>query len=440
MAGKGAYRPLRGADLGEAAEFGRLDRDEAEIMTAGKASELQLPLLGLERACAIDERAAGLEERRRALEHAGLEVGQRADVPRPLQPRNVGVAADGSGCRAWRVEEDSIEQVRRRPTQQVAGDELGGELQPGKVGGKTFQAGGGNVDRGDARAGQRERRRLAARRGAEIGDPLAGHRTEEPRRQCGGGILHPPFAIRVTGQRLDRPRGNEPHGPVREHDAAEPFRPALRIALHGQVEAGLDEVRARDLAGSHFAVGRGPSRKEPVRRVDALGVVCGEKGIALTRQAAKHAVDQRLEMAGMAVGLGIGHGGRHRGIGGHVEKEDLRRRGFEDRCEPAGSRRHTPFHQAMQRGKDLPAAAERGGDDRARQRPVARLQSAKRRIAGHEIEQPVERSAVENALQKPRCRASRRDPGVGWAAGALARFDQPHGPFGRPPILPHGPT
>ena len=56
------------------------------------------------------------------------------------------------------------------------------------------------VDRGDVGAGVRELRGLAAGRGAEIDDGLAVDVAEQPRRQRGGGVLHPPLALGEAGQ------------------------------------------------------------------------------------------------------------------------------------------------------------------------------------------------------------------------------------------------
>src|SRR3546814_4180406 len=47
---------------------------------------------------------------------------------------------------------------------------------------------------GHGRAACRKLHRLAAGRGAEIGDTLAGDIAQHPRRQGGGGVLHPPLA------------------------------------------------------------------------------------------------------------------------------------------------------------------------------------------------------------------------------------------------------
>ena len=52
---------------------------------------------------------------------------------------------------------------------------------------------------------------LAAGRGAEIGDALAGDIAEQAGGQGGGGVLHPPGAVGVAGERLDGAGIGEAH-------------------------------------------------------------------------------------------------------------------------------------------------------------------------------------------------------------------------------------
>src|SRR5262249_20957010 len=122
--------------------------------------------------------------------------------------------------------------------------------------------------------------------------------------------------------------------------------------------------------------------------------------------------DERLESSGVPVALGIGHGRRYGRIVGYFQEEDLRRRGLDDRCEPAGARRHAPFHEATEAGEDLTAAPQRGGNDRAGERPVARAEALEDRVADRKVEQYVERLTPEHAVEEPRCRASRPPPGI----------------------------
>jgi len=58
---------------------------------------------------------------------------------------------------------------------------------------------------GDAGAGERQLGGLAARRRAEIGDGFAGDVAEQPHRQGGGGVLHPPLALGKARQHRHEP-------------------------------------------------------------------------------------------------------------------------------------------------------------------------------------------------------------------------------------------
>ena len=87
----------------------------------------------------------------------------------------------------------------------------------------------GDVDRRDPGAGAGQLRRLAARRGAEIGDVQAGDIAEQPRRKRGRGILHPPGALGKAGQVGNRARQpRHPHRAGRQDDAAQAPRPSAR--------------------------------------------------------------------------------------------------------------------------------------------------------------------------------------------------------------------
>ena len=73
----------------------------------------------------------------------------------------------------------------------------------GEIGGKPLQPVGGDVDRGHLGAGGGELGGLAAGRGAEIGDALAGDVAKQAGGQGGGHVLHPPGALGETGERFD---------------------------------------------------------------------------------------------------------------------------------------------------------------------------------------------------------------------------------------------
>ena len=68
--------------------------------------------LRLERAGAIDQRAARLGELGGVGEEPALQRGERGDVGLPLEPGDIGMAADGAGRGAGRIEQNRVERAR----------------------------------------------------------------------------------------------------------------------------------------------------------------------------------------------------------------------------------------------------------------------------------------------------------------------------------------
>ena len=91
---------------------------------------------------------------------------------------------------------------------------------------------------------------------------------------------------------------------------------------------------------------------------------------------------------------------------GRIEKQDLRRGYDEHPFEGAAALRHPPFHPPRQRLADRAEPAQRNGRDRPRERPVARVESARaqRKVGGEPL--------LERARKRQRFgdRARRRDP------------------------------
>ena len=110
---------------------------------------------------------------------------------------------DGSGGGTRRVEQDSIEVHLRAPVRRIGGDCRCLKSEARQVLGEHAQAAFGNVDGHHRGAGARKLCRLAAGRGTKIGDAAAGHRPEQARGQRGGGVLHPPSALRIAGKLFD---------------------------------------------------------------------------------------------------------------------------------------------------------------------------------------------------------------------------------------------
>ena len=304
------------------------------------------------------------------------------------------------------------------PLGRVGHHGLGLKRKPREIVAQPRHAIGRTVDRGDARAGQRELRGLAARRRAEIGDALVGDVAEQPRRQRGGGVLHPPLAFGKTRQHRHRALQQRAHRSGRQHFAMQAGRPLLGIGFHGDVERRFMADRGGDLARGGLAVMRDPALPAATARHRAVSSLTSSiNGCALARAAAQHRVDQPGIFRGAPVRLHQPHRQVDRGVIGHVHPEDLRgadqqralrarrvgrdaaieqpRQHMAERAEPPQDRRHQPPHQ----------------------RAVAigqRLQSGMRAGA---VELVVERAMlVQHAVKNIRCDPPRRETRhFGWA-------------------------
>ncbi len=78
---------------------------------------------------------------------------------------------------------------------------------------------------------------------------------------------------------------DQPHAAGRQHAAAEPLRPGLRIGFHRDVERRLMRVRGGDGTRGFLAVIRDPAPHQPVRRVAHRGVFARETRGTFARDA-----------------------------------------------------------------------------------------------------------------------------------------------------------
>ena len=95
-------------------------------------------------------------------------------------------------------------------------------------------------------------------------------------------------------------------------------------------------------------------------------------------------------MEGVAVGGDLLHRHRDGGVVGHIQVEELCNGDFEDTEEFSGAARR-PLDQPRQYGFGLAVMAERRGDDRAGEAPVALGKRTPGLVAGDGVEEPVER-------------------------------------------------
>ncbi len=175
------------------------------------------------------------------------------------------MAADRAGGAARRIQQHRIERHRRHPAVRIGLHHFRGEPPVAEVLAQAQHPGGIALQRGDDGAGGGKLRRLAARRGAEIGHALARPRRKQPRGQGGGGILHPEVARRRSpGFRSTRVPGGKPHRSGRQHLAT--FR-RRRTWSERDIERRLVLMRQGDRPGL-FA----PGRPQPGRCIQARPV------------------------------------------------------------------------------------------------------------------------------------------------------------------------
>ena len=189
MAGQGSQVAGAGNELAAAENLGggvigarRICRFARE-----QAGDDVLAFLGLQRAGAIDQRAARFGQRDGVLDQPPLQRGELCDVRGVLEPRYVGVAADGARRGARRVDQNGIKRLGR-PFGDIRADKLGCKRQAAQIFLQPGEACRRAIDRGDAGARGGKLRGLAAGRRAQIGDAKprdgaeAGAPAERPRR------------------------------------------------------------------------------------------------------------------------------------------------------------------------------------------------------------------------------------------------------------------
>ena len=327
IVGEGA-KTARGLDpLGLSGELVLADLGEPQRIVADEqGGDLRLALLGLERAGGIDQPAARLEQGCGIVEQPRLQHGKRGDVLGRLDIGYVGVAADRAGRRAGGIEQHRVEFLFGIEGRGVADHEFSRKTEPVEILPHQAEPCLRAVDGRDVSAGERELRRLAAGRRAEIGHAFASHIAHQARRQGGGDILYPPRAVVEPGHFLDAPLGQKPDASRRHNPARQSLGPQLRIAFDGEVERRLDEMRRADRMRAVLAPIGHPARPQPIRRIDPRRIEARGDSLALGCHAPEHGVG---ELA-VALGPGIILGERHSKVDSRMRRrlqEDELRRG-----------------------------------------------------------------------------------------------------------------
>ena len=174
VAGQGAQIAVRGDDLGQARDLAGIDRHAAHAgFGRQQRGDRLLAFFRFQRTGAVDQRPARLEQRDRLLQQPLLQRRQGGDVGFLPQPGDVGMAADGAGRGAGRIDQDAVEgAVAARPFGGVGDDVSACSASRARLSRSRAIRGGRTIDRRDTRAGLRQLRGLAAGCGAEIDDGL----------------------------------------------------------------------------------------------------------------------------------------------------------------------------------------------------------------------------------------------------------------------------
>ncbi len=80
-----------------------------------------------------------------------------------------------------------------------------------------------------------------------------------------------------------------------------------------------------NFSGLGDAIGLPPDQPQPVRRVEARGVLLGDKPLAFARQPPQDGVDQALVRRGSIIAGSQFHDGVHGRVGGGIQKQNLGR-------------------------------------------------------------------------------------------------------------------
>ena len=112
MAGRSLQIPRGRHDVGQSGHFGVTDRHAPHAWFGCKHRGNDVfALFGFQRAGAIDQCSAGLEQCDRLFQQPLLQGGQRRDIRFLLEPGHVRMTADGAGCGAGRIDQYAVEAV-----------------------------------------------------------------------------------------------------------------------------------------------------------------------------------------------------------------------------------------------------------------------------------------------------------------------------------------
>src|SRR5262249_53634715 len=179
MAGQGAQVAIRADPLGVAVNFVGGNGHAAQVGASVEEIAHNLrSLFRLERAGAIDQDTARLEELSGLRDQPRLQRRQARNIALALDPGDVGMAPDGSGRRTGRIEQERVERYAEA-LRCVGSDCLCLETKSREVLLHALKPAWRAVNCDDPAAGGGELRALAARSRAEIGDAQAADVAEQ---------------------------------------------------------------------------------------------------------------------------------------------------------------------------------------------------------------------------------------------------------------------
>jgi hypothetical protein len=180
----------------------------------------------------------------------------------------------------------------------------------------------------------------------------------------------------------------------------EPARPDFGLLLDRKVERRLEQMGKGDAPGALLAIGFRPALPEPVRAIEAGGILRLEQPRAIAGGPAEHGIREPAREALAAARQ------RHRlgdrGVRRRAQKQELDRAQPEQVADPERLGRRP--QEGLEDGIDLTEPAERGRDQQAGMRAVARGEQVELRMAGERLvkravltEHPIEHVEREPA-------------------------------------------
>ena len=343
--------------------------------------------------------------------------GWRRIVPVAVHGASISVASNGAASKASALATTISASSRSRA-------EIGGEaLQPLRraIDRGNLRAGGGELRRSCRPARRRDRRPARPR-----ATPMQTRRQAPPRRPA------PTIRRRRSPAVRRSAHGSKAHRAGRQHDAAEPKRPTLGVALDGEVERRLVAMGARDCPRRLLAIGRAPALARAIaacrRRTDRRRATISSLARATLRSTALTSPAK-----GAAPGSAASRARRDRPRRGRAASRNrICAAAATSVHSSAPARRGSPFRGSAERLADRAEPAQRDRGDRARQRAVARVEpgearirlrrrrsarraaagmSARRRSPGRRRGAPPDRAPHRAAADGPRAARASKPPG-----------------------------